>query len=198
MIDRAWSAQAFARLGMAARAPSHGAEGPGPERSDNPNEPSRAAVQTNPALRRRQAMAIEPSDLQASKEAGRVPRPNEPTPAQTRRRLGALRSLRPLEAHRARLRTDPVPCRSKANASVRRPNEPSRALSNQPGRRMPSGGSGATDASLARVRTLAICMFRTNPTVGRPVVSRIFCKMGHGGGGGPLWATRSVVHRAIA
>jgi len=29
------------------------------------------------------------------------------------------------------------------------------------------------------------------------VVSRIFCKMGHGGGGGPLWATRSVVHRAI-
>jgi hypothetical protein len=27
------------------------------------------------------------------------------------------------------------------------------------------------------------------------VVSRIFCKLGHGGGGGPLWATRSVVHR---
>jgi hypothetical protein len=29
-----------------------------------------------------------------------------------------------------------------------------------------------------------------------PVVSRIFCKLDHGGGGGPLWATRSVVHRA--
>jgi hypothetical protein len=29
------------------------------------------------------------------------------------------------------------------------------------------------------------------------VVSRIFCKMDHGCGGGPLWATRSVVHRAI-
>jgi hypothetical protein len=28
------------------------------------------------------------------------------------------------------------------------------------------------------------------------VASRIFCKMGHGCGGGPLWATRSVVHRA--
>jgi transposase InsO family protein len=28
------------------------------------------------------------------------------------------------------------------------------------------------------------------------VVSRIFCKMGHGGGGGPLWPTRSVVHRS--
>jgi Phage integrase family len=28
------------------------------------------------------------------------------------------------------------------------------------------------------------------------VVSRIFCKMDHGCGSGPLWATRSVVHRA--
>jgi CRISPR-associated endonuclease/helicase Cas3 len=31
----------------------------------------------------------------------------------------------------------------------------------------------------------------------RSVVSRMFCKLDHGGGGGPLWAMRSVVHRAI-